>query len=166
MYEIRLKSQQLIRTDTLFKAYKNTKLNIIPFIYKGKKKAYVVTISQKSGVVSLGNDYLINFDQKNNIIDKKQLHKNIIPIEYKKNSKEGNAIHLHTEDVGNFMTVTDVSTLLLLWEDTPWETHMVVSKNYLSVLHFRGNKLISMTMEAYEKMIKRIDEGMEKKKTN
>ncbi|MCH2196005.1 hypothetical protein [Kordia sp.] len=46
--EIRSKSEQRIRTDKLFKTYNNIQLKILPLIYKGKKKAYIVTGSKKN----------------------------------------------------------------------------------------------------------------------
>ncbi|MEM6686967.1 MAG: hypothetical protein AAF617_14390 [Bacteroidota bacterium] len=164
LYEIRSKSQQRITTDTLFKSFQDSQFKILPLIYKGKKKAYIVTNSLESEIVIFGNDYRIDFDKDNTILHVTRLHKDITPIKYPNNSKESNAIHTHSLIDDDLMTVTDVFTLLLHWERAKWETHMVVSQNYLSVLHLRSKRLITMTQEAYKKMIDRIDKGIEKQK--
>src|SRR4030095_6186360 len=84
LYTIRRKALEEINTnkDSLFKFYKNTSLNLIPIVYKGEKKVYVLTGPSVSGVVVFGNDYLFKFDENNNILSIKRLHKNIIPINY------------------------------------------------------------------------------------
>lgn len=164
LHQIRIKSLELVRKDTLFKSYKRTRLNIIPFIYKGKKKAYVLTGPEVSGVVIIGNDYLINFDENNNVTDRKELHKNIIPIEYEEGDRDGVSIHSHQKDTGDFMTVTDVCTLLLYSNYTKWESHIVVSEKYMNMLDLKSNTLISMTMEAYENMTKNASKKEEENK--
>lgn len=141
LYEIRSKSEQHIRTDKLFKTYNNIQLKILPLIYKGKKKAYIVTGSKKTGMAVFGNDYRIDFDKDNKIVGVKRLHAEVTPIEYQNDNKEYNAIHIHTKYAGDAMTVTDVFTLLMHWKYSNWETHMVVSEDYLSVLHLRSKDL-------------------------
>jgi hypothetical protein len=58
----------------------------------------------------------LTFDKDNNLISKKQLHKNIIPIEYGK-EEEGitieSTIHSHLPETGDFITATDICTLML-----------------------------------------------------
>jgi len=78
IYVIRKKALQLINSDTLFKAYDNTNLNLIPLIKETEKKVYVLTGPQSNGVVIFGNDYLLTFDKDNNLLIQRQLHKNII----------------------------------------------------------------------------------------
>jgi hypothetical protein len=69
LYAIRKTALAEIRTDTLFKTYKNTNLNIIPLINKTDKKVYVLTGPQKDGVVIIGNDYLLTFDKNNKLCE-------------------------------------------------------------------------------------------------
>src|SRR6476620_11117545 len=78
LYTIRKKALSVINTDTLFKTYQNTTLNLIPIITNKDKKVFVLTGPKNNGVVILGNDDLLRFDTNNNIVEKKQLHKNII----------------------------------------------------------------------------------------
>ena len=78
LYEIREIALKEINSDTLFKTYKNTNLNLIPIIHNGEKKVYILTGPQKNGVVIFGNDYLITFNNNNQLTGKKKLHHNII----------------------------------------------------------------------------------------
>ena len=68
---------------------------------------YVLTGPQQNDVVIIGNDYLLTFDNNNRLINKKQLHKNIISISYGK-TQEGNTIegaaHTHLPETGDFIT--------------------------------------------------------------
>ena len=56
LYSMRLAAVEAMQTDTLFKTYENTRLNLIPIIYEGQKKVYVLTGPQQNGVVIFGND--------------------------------------------------------------------------------------------------------------
>src|SRR5437868_3825538 len=72
MHAIRKLALQTISSDTLFKIYPNTSLNLIPVIDGDEKKVYVLTGPKQKGVVIFGNDYLISFDKDNNLTSKKQ----------------------------------------------------------------------------------------------
>ena len=48
LYTIRRKALDEINSDTLFKVFENTNLNLIPFIDKDGKKVYVLTGPQKN----------------------------------------------------------------------------------------------------------------------
>ena len=52
MYKIRKKTFEALNSDTLFKAYNNTSLNVIPIINNGTKKAYILTGPKTNGLVS------------------------------------------------------------------------------------------------------------------
>src|SRR5687767_9398509 len=130
LYEIRKLALTEINSDTLFKTYKNTSLNIIPLINGKDRKVYVLTGPQNSGVVIFGNDYLLTFDENNQLLIKKQLHMNIIPVYYggkeDKDKPAFGAVHSHLPETGEFMTATDICTLMLYEKFAKWEQHMVV----------------------------------------
>lgn len=155
-YRLRKIALEVINTDTLFKTYKNTNLNLIPLIDKNDKKVFVLTGPTKNGVVIFGNDYLITFDEKNQIKTKKQLHKNIIPINYTQKDENGNdivgTIHNHLPETGEFITSTDVCTLMLYCKFTKWKTHNVVSDKYLNIWNCETNELNIITMDALNKI--------------
>ncbi|WP_296147844.1 hypothetical protein [uncultured Flavobacterium sp.] len=153
LHILRKKTKDLIVKDTLFKHYENASLNIIPIIYEREKKVYVLTGPSKNGYVIFGNDYLLKFDKKNNVISKKQLHKNIITIDYQKNSSESaETMHNHLPETGDYITSTDICTLMLYEKFANWDKHFVVSKKYISIWDCKTDELQVMTTEAMEKI--------------
>lgn len=171
LYEIRRIAFGEIQSDTLFKTYTNTALNLIPLINGKEKKVYVLTGPQTTGVVIFGNDYLLTFDDENKLISKKQLHKNIIPIEYGREAEEGktevSTIHSHLPETGDFITATDICTLMLYEKFTNWKSHNVVSKNYLNIWNCETDELTVISMSAVDKINKDEEKSTKKKrKTN
>lgn len=168
LYQIRNIALTELQTneDEFFEFYENTNPNIIPLISGKEKKVYILTGPIKSGIVILGNDYLLTFNRKNKLVAKKRLHNNIIPIEYG-NVQEGveveSAMHSHLPETGDFITATDICTLMLYSKFTTWKTHHVVSKKYLNIWNCESNTLIVIPMKTVEK-IHEYDEKQEKKK--
>jgi hypothetical protein len=166
IYAIRKTALAEINSDTLFKRYKNTNLNLIPLIDGNEKKVYVLTGPKESGVVIFGNDYLLTFDQDNKLILKKQLHKNIMPIYYGGEEKEGQqvvgSVHSHSQETGDFMTATDICTLMLYGKFAKWKSHNVVSEKYLNIWNCETNHLTVIPMPRNEKDNK----GEEKRNKN
>jgi hypothetical protein len=163
LYIIRKKALELINDDTLFKTYQNTNLNLIPLINGDDKKVYVLTGPEKSGVVIFGNDYLITFGKENEITSKKQLHKNIIPIYYGKEEADQTnigAMHSHLPETGEFITATDICTLMLYSKFAKWNQHNVVSKSYLNIWNCITNQLTVIPMSTIQK----INEDQKKRK--
>jgi hypothetical protein len=157
LYTIRTEALAQIRQDTLFKAYNNTSLNLIPTVYNGQRKVYVLTGPSNAGVVLFGNDYLITFDKQGNMADKKQIHRNLIPVNFnteeKDDSKEVVAtIHSHAAETGVFITPTDICTLMLYTKFAGWKQHIVISEKYVSIWDCINESLVIMTTEDYEKM--------------
>ena len=158
IYVLRKKALDIIQNDTLFKTYKNTNFNLIPLIDKKENKVYVLTGTSVNGVVIFGNDYLLTFDKKNNLKTSKALHRNIIPIEFKEGDGVETTMHTHLPETGDFITATDICTLMLYGKATGWKQHNVVSKKYLNVWKIETNSLFVMTMDA----VKRINEDHQK----
>jgi len=136
LYAIRKVALTIINTDTLFKKYSNTDLNLIPLVFNNEKKVYVLTGPKQGGAVIIGNDYLITFDNNNILTSKKPLHKNIIPVPYAGKQSDGTEIvstlHSHLPETGDIITSTDICTLMLYEKYAKWKTHKVVSQKYLS----------------------------------
>ncbi len=158
-YTIRSKALNRIREDTLFKVYKNTDLNLIPIIKGNEKKVYVLTGPKNDGVVIFGNDYLITFDKNDEIKDEKKIHKNIMFIDI--NAKGENdsvkvtgSMHMHLPETGEYITATDICTLMLYEKYTPWEQHIVVSEKYMSIWMCKTNKLVIVSKDALNKIDK------------
>jgi hypothetical protein len=150
---LRKKTLEVIMKDTLFKQFENMSLNIIPIISKAEKKVYLLSGPKKNGVVIFGNDYLIEFDKNNNVKNKKSLHKNIIPIEFKKDEgKDTETIHNHLPETGDFITPTDICTLMLYEKFAGWKNHLVISKKYVSIWNCKTDELFIMTTDAMKKI--------------
>lgn len=163
LYEIRKLTLNEVNTDTLFKKYNNTNLNLIPIINKNEKKVYIITGPEENGVVIFGNDYLLTFDKDNKLILKKQLHKNIIPIYFGEKEEKGKkiegAIHNHSPETGDFITATDICTLMLYEKFAKWKTHNVVSKEYLNIWNCETDQLTVIPLKTVDK----INEDQKKK---
>jgi len=145
---------QIVSRDTLYKLYNNTELNPVPLISNENHRVYVLTGTNSSGVVIFGNDYQIDFDQNNNIINRQTLHKTIIPAYI---SKPGDTakiqvagMHSHLPQKSEFITATDICTLMLYERFTTWGSYYVISKNYVSIWDCKKNDLLIMTMEAWK----------------
>ena len=153
LYEMRLNALEVIRTDTLFKVYEKIRLNLIPLISQGEKKVYVLSGPQENGVVVFGNDYLITMRKNNKVKRYKKLHNNIIPIGY--GDPDVNVVltvHSHNKETGPFITATDICTLMLYAKFAGWETHNVVSSDYVNFWNCETNTLMVLTKEAVEKI--------------
>jgi hypothetical protein len=154
LYTIRSSALSIIRTDTLFKSYRNATLNLVPIADEGGKRVYVLTGPQNNGVVLFGNDYLITFDQQNNIAAKSKLHKGLIPIEY--GSKDGatvfGSMHTHLPGYSPHITATDICTLMLYEKFAKWKQHYVMSNRFVSIWNCDTDKLTTLTREAWDKI--------------
>lgn len=156
IYTIRKTTLNLINNDSLFKFYKNTNLNLIPVIDGNSKKVFVLTGPKNNGVVIFGNDYLITFDRDNNVSTKKQLHKNIMPTEYgAKTDADGKQIegsmHTHLPETGNYITSTDICTLMLYQKFAGWNSYIVVSEKYTNIWNCKSNSLIVIPRQGSDK---------------
>lgn len=169
LYTMRVITLAEINSDTsLFKKYESTNLNLIPLIHNAERKVYVLTGPQQNGVVIFGNDYLLTFDDNNNLTSKKQLHRNIISIHDNvgNGEKAVATIHSHLPETGDFITATDICTLMLYEKFTTWKQHNVVSKNYLNIWNCLTDTLIVISMDAFNKINKDQEKRNKKKKRN
>ena len=139
-----------VQTDTLFEKYPDTSLNLIPLIYKGEKKVYVLTSPLKPNVVFFGNDYLITLDEEYSIKKKQKLHETIISKDYGSGEKEKVTSHVHLHEGHDFISPTDICTLMLYAGTAGWKEHCVVSREYVSIWNSEKNKLSIMTMGDFE----------------
>lgn len=57
------------------------------------------------------------------------------------------AIHNHLPETGDFITATDICTLMLYAKFTKWKSHTVVSEKYINILNCLTNKLVVVPMK-------------------
>ena len=158
LFTMRASALKTINQDTVFQAYKNTSFNLIPLISNGERKVYILTGSHQAGVVIFGNDYRIDFDANNKPTGIKRIHKNIIYVAYGQKDADANSeavtMHTHLSATGDFITATDICTLMLYEKIAHWKQHSVISANYLSIWDCRTNELFVMTKKALDKIDK------------
>ncbi len=168
LYTMRKLALIEINSDSLFKTYKNTNLNLIPLINGSERKVYVLTGPQNNGVVIFGNDYLLTFNNNNQIVLKKQLHKNIIPVYFGGKEKDGTqtegAVHSHLPETGEFITATDICTLMLYEKFAKWKQHIVVSEKYMNIWNCETDQLVVLPREKVDKTNDDQEQGKSKKK--
>lgn len=162
LFLMRRNAMAVIQSDTLFKMYQRTNLNLIPLVEPGNKRLYVLTGPEDHGVVIFGNDYLLTFNDDNEVTGRKRLHQNLIPVPYTEPSETGEdatTVHTHLPATGDLITATDVCTLMLYGKFSNWTTHNIVSKQYLSIWSCETNTIMIMSM----KEVKKIGKDQEKR---
>ncbi|MCD6012833.1 MAG: hypothetical protein K0Q79_2695 [Flavipsychrobacter sp.] len=146
---IRERAFLAMKEDTMFQFYKNTNPNLVPLITGNEKKVYVLTGPKESGVVIFGNDYLLTFDKDNNLVNKERLHNSMLSTNFKgADSTQVGGIHSHViPGRGDFITATDICTLMLYGKYTKWKQYVVVSAKYFSFWNCETNQLFILTTE-------------------
>ncbi|WP_196889186.1 hypothetical protein [Aureivirga sp. CE67] len=150
-----------VRTDSIFKHYENSNLNLVPIISKKEKKVYAITGLNVGGVVVLGNDYLMTFNKKNKLKKIKSLHKNILTFDTSDQEINKGAVtmHSHLKSSGYMISPVDVCTLMLYEPYAGWKQHIVVSEKFVSFFDIKERSLVIITRKAYDRM----NEHFEKK---
>lgn len=155
LWKIGQKTMEELHTDSLFKFYPDTTPNIVPVIDEKGKRAYVLTGTKKYGIVILGNDYLLTFDDEFNLMEKKVLHRNLITLEYG-NSDNGKilaSMHTHLPETGDLITATDICSFMLYQKQAKWREHYVISNKSVSIWNCLTNQLTVTSREVWEKII-------------
>lgn len=153
LYQIRKIALDKLLTDSIFKFYQNTSPNLIPIINGKEKKVYILTGSTKNGVVFFGNDYLLTFNNNNQFVSTKKIHNDIISVKYGSNdSIVIGGIHNHLPTTGDFITATDICTLMLYEKIAKWHTYVVVSKKYLNTWNCETDELTVISMDVVGKI--------------
>ena len=152
-WQLRTAAYAALKDSKQFAVYENTSLNIVPLIDGEERKAYVLTGPKSNGLVIFGNDCLLRFNGQNELISFKKIHNNIMPIEFDPtgiNDPVG-AVHSHNATTGEFITATDICTLLLYQKFARWSTYFVTGPNHVSIWNCTKNELQLLTREDWEK---------------
>lgn len=150
LVKMRIKALSIINSDTLYKRYKNSNLNLIPIIKNDERKVFVITGPTNNGVMLFGNDYVLTFDKNNKLLKQKQIHRSLIPIEFGDKKEIEASIHSHVLD--DLISSTDICTLMLYGKFANMKTHIVISKKYVSIWDFKKETLVVITKKAFDKM--------------
>ena len=148
----------LANKDSIFRFYRNTGINPIPIIINGQNRVYILTSPHENGQVLFGNDYLLTFDKNDQITATKRFHKSLITISYRKSPSDTShsaqvaAVHNHLKDGDQFITATDICTLMLYEKFTTWQEYIVITPTYASIWDCKTNHLSAINMEAWNKL--------------
>ncbi|BDD04860.1 hypothetical protein AUTU_23430 [Aureibacter tunicatorum] len=140
--------------DEYYSFYENTAMNFIPLISNEGQRVFVLTGPQVSGVVLLGNDYLLHYDEKSKFINKEKIHNSILSFPYEQD-ENGNTIETtsHSHVNSEYISSTDICTLLLYKDYLSWDQHTVLSKNMVSIFDLKNESLATMKMKAWKKLL-------------
>ena len=133
VYKLKIASEKAL-TEAALNAVPNSKFITVPMVANGKHKTYVLSQSEKNGVVIFGNDYILNFDAKNNFTGKEVLHKNMAAITYDMEAQSANdksSSHTHVAEKGDMITPTDIAILYMYEKATAWTHHTFISEAYI-----------------------------------
>lgn len=142
-FVIRSRALLAIKEDSFFNRYEKTNFNIVPLITDGEKKVYVLTGPEEKGVMIFGNDYLLKFDNDNKLTNREKLHNSLLKFEFNKDAVAG--YHSHVAGFSDYITPTDLCTLMLYGRYTQLGTYCVISKKYFSVWDCKKKELLLLT---------------------
>jgi hypothetical protein len=152
---IRQDALNQIRSNSnhFFSLYTNTSFNLIPVISASERNVYVVTASTQSGVVIIGNDYLLKYDSQNKFISRKKIHNSMIQLPAKNDTMDVTAT-MHSHVISKFIDPTDICTLLLYKDFVDWKQHLVISKKYVSIFDLDKQNLVILKRKTWDKINK------------
>ena len=153
LINLKIAALKFIRSDKegFFRSYRNTNLNLIPYVVNNSKKLFIVTGGTITDTVFLGNDYYLEFNDKYEVTQKKRIHQSLIAISTGHNDKEKTVatIHSHVDDTN--ITTTDICTLMLYRDYVSWDTHMVMGKENVCVFDMKKGKWYLFPKSAFNK---------------
>jgi|SRR5690554_373609 len=142
--------------DSFFTFYENTSLNFIPLIINNEKRVFILTAPQVTGIVIIGNDYILNYDKRNNFKTKSKIHNSILQFPYQSDDKE-NPIEttMHSHVIDSYISSTDICTFLLYKDFVEWKQHLVISDKEVSIFNLENESLLIMKRKDWEEIINR-----------
>lgn len=145
----------ITKTPGFFLVFDKMNLNPIPLIDGNDRLVYVLSGPTETGVMLLGNDYLITLDRSNRVRAKRRLHRNLIPI-HTTDTGDGKVVasmHSHLKSTGGFITATDVCTLMLYGPYLGVDQHIVMSKDKVSIFNCSSGQLVVMDRKAWDRIV-------------
>lgn len=139
-------------SDGFFSFYENSSLNPIPIIDGKTRRVFIIAGASVPNLVLLGNDYLLEYNKKNQLKEKNKIHNSLIQFPY--SGEGGNTLTstMHSHVLSDYISSTDICTLLLYREYVEWKQHTVISKKYVSILDMDKETLAILTREAWDRI--------------
>ncbi len=140
--------------DEFFTFYENTALNFIPVIRGKERTVFVLTGPQVSDVVLIGNDYKLSYDKRNKLKKKSKFHNSILQYPYNSGDKENMMLETcHSHVITDYITSTDICTLLLYKNYVEWKKHIVMGNKKVSIFDMEKETLVTMKRKTWEKIL-------------
>ena len=161
LMDYRAATYKAFSTDTtFFRQYAGVTTRAVPFDAGKEIKVYVYSSVKKEGVVPFGGDYLLVYDKKTKeLVEKTDLHKDCIFLstQYQGHSYDASkaTIHSHKEGAAEFITPTDIATLLLYKSQLEWDEHHVIAGEYTCVFTLVDRKLDIIPTAEFEYLKKK-----------
>ena len=154
LLQLRQAAVAVLEADTAIQFPANTRPNIIPIQDAAGSRVYVLTGPQENNVMLIGNDYCLTFNQQSKLTSSKRLHQNLLPIYFGDRSPANTtaSIHSHSPRTGDYITPTDICTLLLYERRTSWQQHYVVSARLVNIWGCERNELTILTRKVWDKL--------------
>ena len=129
-----------------------TSLNLAFIEEKHETRVYVLTGPEESGILPIGNDYLLTFGPSGKLKSAERLHNSYLPMRWdNKKSEITTMMHTHLE-AHPYITPTDICSILLYRNQLPGHQHYVVGNEYVSLFDIDKQALVILTRKAFEKM--------------
>lgn len=156
--EMRKKVLKLSRKrKSFFSNYSDVVLTPVFILRDNFTFVYLLSSSHESSFIPFGNDYLLVFNEKGKLISREKIHQNLIDVaagsvDSLKADEAMASFHTHSPVSSPFITSTDICTLLMNKEKVNWESHIVVSDEYVSFFFPEKRILEIITREEYERI--------------
>lgn len=86
-----------------------------------------------------------NTDRKNNFKDKSEIHNSMLQFFYKSENGENEITSsYHSHALSEYISSTDICTLLLYREFVEWKQHLVISEKEVSIFNLEQETLVTM----------------------
>jgi hypothetical protein len=139
-------------SDHFFTHYESTSFNLIPIMNGKGKTVYVLTGPRVSGIVLLGNDYKLSYNNNNVFVKKEKIHNSLVHLPYKSDKDEKIVATMHSHAISAIIDATDICTLLLYRDHVEWKKHYVIGKKYVSIFDMENVKLLILSRKAWDRI--------------
>jgi hypothetical protein len=154
LIEMRQNAKKRVKANIsgFYKFYDETAMSYIPVFSKNERKVYVITASKKKGEITLGNDYLLHYNNSNKFVSEEKFHHSLIRLQAKSGNKKNKLIETtHTNVISDFIDATDICSLLLYKDFVEWNKHIVLSDKQVTVFMLDTETLYTMTRKDWDR---------------
>jgi len=149
--KLRASAMKAIDDASFFVVPADAHLSVIPMVSNGEHKVYVMSESDKPGVVVFGNDYVLNYSNDLSLKSKSALHGNVVMVNYEVgavNTNDKLSSHTLVGKDEEMVSPIDIATLFLYKKDTRWRQHSFISEKYIFFWNYETESLNAIAKKA------------------